>query len=49
MKHNNYALFIVFSLLLLTAACSQGTKLEITNKEHTDIHEDSNCQEKTGL
>lgn len=49
MKHNNYALFIVFSLLLLTAACSQGTKLEITNKEHTDIHEDSNCQEKTGF
>lgn len=49
MKHNNYALFIVFSLLLLTAACSQGTKLEITNKAHTDIHEDSNCQEKTGF
>lgn len=49
MKHNNYALFIVVSLLLLTAACSQGTKLEITNKEHTDIHEDSNCQEKTGF
>lgn len=49
MKHNNYALFIVFSMIMLTAACSHGTKIEITNKEHTDIHEDSNCQEKTGF
>lgn len=49
MKHNNYALFIVFSMIMLTAACSQRTKIEITNKEHTDIHEDSNCQEKTGF
>lgn len=49
MKNNKYAMFIVFSLLLLMAACSQGNKIEITNLVHTDTNEDSDFIKKTGF
>lgn len=49
MKCNIYALYVAFSVLLLTAACSLDNKIEITNLMHTDMREDSDCIKKTGF
>lgn len=49
MKHSHHLPLIILTGLLLTVACSEKPKIGITDLEHTDTLQDSDCIEKTGF